>query len=654
MAAKKKIIIELDVETGKVTQSVDKAKKSIDSVKDSTDKAGGGFDMLGSKADQMTGGMVSGMRNGVKGIKGMIAGMKTLKFAIAATGIGLLVVLIGSVVAAVSKLQGPMDKFKQLTAGLGAVIDVIGDSLAFIGEAIINAFTKPQDALDSITAGFKGVWDWLTQINAVIQGSILFVLLQLKKRFIETAIATKEFFGGDASGLRESLEETKLAIEAVEKAVSDAADGIKQPFLDAADAAGEYFDKLKDVAIAAANLQKAEQALEETRIVQTVSQAKRNKLIAESRLIAEDETKSFATRTAALEEALALEKQNLEEKIAVATEEARIATQRNSLSESTREDRQAEADALAKVFELEERSLKQSKRIFTELQSLQKEEAALGAAAKAKKDKEDAEQDAKDAEALVLAITRADAQYKLLQELQNTAQENEIAKLVEGYDAKFLLAQGNKELEKELTEKQLADIAAITAKYRKVETDADAATTAKKEADDVAAKSRKLAQGQEVAMASMNVLGALDAFTDKTAKKGFERSKKLNIAQTVISTLQGVVNALSASSVIPDPFGAILKGVNAASIAAVGAVQISKIKSTSFGGGGSVSAPNISSGGGGGSIPSLSSGSEGPPSVDFSFLNDGANQNSVQAYVVEQDVSSSQQANQLIEDQASL
>ena len=654
MAAKKKYIIEFDAETGKFTKGLEEVKGGVDDVKKSTDKAGGGFDMLGSKADQMTGGMVSGMRNGVKGIKGMIAGMKTLKFAIAATGIGLLVVLIGSVVAAVSKLQGPMDKFKQLTAGLGAVIDVIGDSLAFIGEAIINAFTKPQDALDSITAGFKGVWDWLTQINAVIQGSILFVLLQLKKRFIETAIATKEFFGGDASGLRESLEETKLAIEAVEKAVSDAADGIKQPFLDAADAAGEYFDKLKDVAIAAANLQKAEQALEETRIVQTVAQAKRNKLIAESRLIAEDETKSFATRTAALEEALALEKQNLEEKIAVATEEARIATQRNSLSESTREDRQAEADALAKVFELEERSLKQSKRIFTELQSLQKEEAALGAAAKAKKDKEDAEQDAKDAEALVLAITRADAQYKLLQELQNTAQENEIAKLVEGYDAKFLLAQGNKELEKELTEKQLADIAAITAKYRKVETDADAATTAKKEADDVAAKSRKLAQGQEVAMASMNVLGALDAFTDKTAKKGFERSKKLNIAQTVISTLQGVVNALSASSVIPDPFGAILKGVNAASIAAVGAVQISKIKSTSFGGGGSVSAPNISSGGGGGSIPSLSSGSEGPPSVDFSFLNDGANQNSVQAYVVEQDVSSSQQANQLIEDQASL
>ena len=654
MAAKKKYIIEFDAETGKFTKGLEEVKGGVDDVKKSTDKAGGGFDMLGSKADQMTGGMVSGMRNGVKGIKGMIAGMKTLKFAIAATGIGLLVVLIGSVVAAVSKLQGPMDKFKQLTAGLGAVIDVIGDSLAFIGEAIINAFTKPQDALDSITAGFKGVWDWLTQINAVIQGSILFVLLQLKKRFIETAIATKEFFGGDASGLRESLEETKLAIEAVEKAVSDAADGIKQPFLDAAGAAGEYFDKLKEVAVAAANLEKAEQALEETRIVQTVAQAKRNKLIAESRLIAEDETKSFATRTAALEEALALEKQNLEEKIAVATEEARIATQRNSLSESTREDRQAEADALAKVFELEERSLKQSKRIFTELQSLQKEEAALGAAAKAKKDKEDAEQDAKDDEALVLAITRADAQYKLLQELQNTAQENEIAKLVEGYDAKFLLAQGNKELEKELTEKQLADIAAITAKYRKVETDADAATTAKKEADDVAAKSRKLAQGQEVAMASMNVLGALDAFTDKTAKKGFERSKKLNIAQTVISTLQGVVNALSASSVIPDPFGAILKGVNAASIAAVGAVQISKIKSTSFGGGGSVSAPNISSGGGGGSIPSLSSGSEGPPSVDFSFLNDGANQNSVQAYVVEQDVSSSQQANQLIEDQASL
>ena len=50
------------------------------------------------KLDQMTGGLITSFKAARTGLKGAVAGMKTLKGAIAATGIGLLVVAVGSLV----------------------------------------------------------------------------------------------------------------------------------------------------------------------------------------------------------------------------------------------------------------------------------------------------------------------------------------------------------------------------------------------------------------------------------------------------------------------------------------------------------------------------------------------------------------------------
>jgi hypothetical protein len=86
---------------------------------------------------------------------------------------------------------------------------------------------------------------------------------------------------------------------------------------------------------------------------------------------------------------------------------------------------------------------------------------------------------------------------------------------------------------------------------------------------------------------------------------------------------------------------------NAVIAGATGLAQVAKIKSSSFGGSGG-GAPSIS--GGGGSAPSAPQ----TPTVDFGFLNQGANQTSVQAYVISNQVTNSQQSQQLIEDQAAL
>ena len=83
------------------------------------------------------------------------------------------------------------------------------------------------------------------------------------------------------------------------------------------------------------------------------------------------------------------------------------------------------------------------------------------------------------------------------------------------------------------------------------------------------------------------------------AKKQFEINKKLQISSAIISGVQGVINALTAPSVVPEPFGSILKGITAATIGITTGANIAKIKNTKFEGGGggsastSVAAPSI-------------------------------------------------------------
>ena len=69
---------------------------------------------------------------------------------------------------------------------------------------------------------------------------------------------------------------------------------------------------------------------------------------------------------------------------------------------------------------------------------------------------------------------------------------------------------------------------------------------------------------------------------ERVLKQSFERSKKLSIAQSIISGIQGVINALSAESTIPEPFGTILKAATAVSIGVSTAANIAKIKAQQF------------------------------------------------------------------------
>ena len=75
---------------------------------------------------------------------------------------------------------------------------------------------------------------------------------------------------------------------------------------------------------------------------------------------------------------------------------------------------------------------------------------------------------------------------------------------------------------------------------------------------------------------------------DQTNKEGFEKSKKLQIASATIQMFTGIATALAgAFTTKSGPWDIALAAIQAATIAASGAIQINKIKSTKFDGGGS-------------------------------------------------------------------
>ena len=141
--------------------------------------------------------------------------------------------------------------------------------------------------------------------------------------------------------------------------------------------------------------------------------------------------------------------------------------------------------------------------------------------------------------------------------------------------------------------------------------------------------------------------------TEEQQKKAFERSKKIQSAQALISTYESAVQAFKSLAGIPVVGPALGTAASVAAIAS-GLAQVKNIKSQTFGGGGGTAAAPAPA-------PSLSAAAteatQAPsaPTLDLSFLGDIATTpQPQQAYVISENVTTAQQANKKIQDQAAL
>ena len=238
----------------------------------------------------------------------------------------------------------------------------------------------------------------------------------------------------------------------------------------------------------------------------------------------------------------------------------------------------------------------------------------------------------KQQEALKAQIKAEDDAWNLLQKSRNSKQEQELLELQQAFDAKIEQANGNAEVEKAVTEQFNKEYAAINKKYADAEKDEK-----KKKDDEDKERIKKLNEYRlNAAKDSLQVVSNLAELfagkSEKQQKKAFQVQKAVNIATAVIDTYKAANVALASS---PPPFNYIAM---AAAITA-GLINVKKIASQQF-------QSSSSSGGGGGSNAPTGA---APMTANFNTIgSSGINQlaqlqqTPTQAYVVSGEVTSAQ------------
>jgi len=603
MADQRKLIFTATLNADEVTQELQEVAKTADTTQDAVSQ---GI----SAIDDLTGGMVSSFKSAKTGLKGAVAGMKTFKGAIAATGIGLLVIAVGSLVSYFTKTQRGADLLEKATAGLGAVMGILTDRVSALGEILVNAFNDP----------IQSVIDLANSINDYVIGAFTSVFDGIG--LIGTAIS--QLFQGDFKGAAESA---KKGFTKINDGVTDlipATAIIKAIVPDLIEVAKQA----NEAANAAAKLAKRSIQLRNDQRALRKEMSEGRAEIKEYNLIAEDTTKGTEERIEAAEKAIKIEKDLMDERVKLAQEELDIQLANMALSESIEEDFERQTELEVALAGVRMESFEMQTTLNNKLNTIRQQATA-------------------EAEATIKAEAEAlEAQFTALEKYESTfldAQTKQVDAIAKKYDALLDEAAQYGFDEQALIDQQNAEVAAINKKY------SDEALKKTKEDADKEKALAKSVHDSKLAMAG-NAIGALIAINsafvkdnESSAKKQFNRNKALGIASATINTYAAVADALAKDATFPGS-----RFIAAAAAGATGLAQIIKIKSTQFDNGSA--SPSIGSirlpqgGESGGSLPGL----------DLGFLGEGSGTQLGRTYVVSQEVTNNQQANQLVTDQASL
>ncbi len=146
----------------------------------------------------------------------------TIKAGIASTGIGLLVIALGSVVAFFTKTKKGAEVLEVALAGIGAVINVIVDRVSKFGSAIVKLFQgDTKGALNDVKGVFKGIGEEIA--NDVK------LMAELKRQTIALRDSEREL-NVETAQRRAEIEALKLLAEDVTKGEKERLDAAREAF----------------------------------------------------------------------------------------------------------------------------------------------------------------------------------------------------------------------------------------------------------------------------------------------------------------------------------------------------------------------------------------------------------------------------------------
>lgn len=195
-----KIVIEAEV------------KSNIGDVSKDANNAAAEFKVMGVSLNSVKAGFVSAG----KSAKVMFG---SIKAGIMSTGIGALLIAVGSLVTYFTNTKRGADQLSQAFTAMGAVVDVLTDRLSKVGEAISFVFSGEfRKAGEALKGTFAGITDEIQKEVAA--------MVQLKKRTQELRDADMEFMVQKAA-TRQEIEKARLNAEDETKSAKERLDALK-------------------------------------------------------------------------------------------------------------------------------------------------------------------------------------------------------------------------------------------------------------------------------------------------------------------------------------------------------------------------------------------------------------------------------------------
>lgn len=570
-------------------------------------------------------------------------GMNKAALAFIANPIGAVIAVIGTVLAAVvtamKKSEAAMDALTKVTSVFGAIVQPIFDGLAYVAENVLGAFANGLAAVADFfgLAGSEGA-KFADELDRQqdIEKDLAVSRAQTNKQLAEA----REILS-DSNATYEKRTAALKKVKAAEEEQSKKEVANKKELLRLAyedlklnGRSEEAIQKLRDAKIALANVEQDAAAKQRqfNRQQKALDKEQEDKA-KEQAAAAEERAKAAAAAAKArrdaalsqLKEALAKEKaekdaayllgikdddERAREALRIQQENADAELQLKIKSYTDKKkltkDEEAALNALRAAANAQDvKQVAETNKLIADQEQKAKEKkeaeekkAADDAKALSEKQYADAIKSLDNANKLELTkliesgmtkeqiVKQQQAnELKLLEEKLKVTQEMRGADSQEAIDLSLALAQKNKEILD-------ADVAATEeAEKKKAETrrqQFDAIIQTTQAVLDSVASLQEAALQRELAAAGDNA-----AEQERIQKEYFEKNKKVQIAQAIIGTIQGAVQAFTSLSSIP-VVGPVLGGIAAAAALAAGYANVSKIRSTQYEGG-------EGGGGGGGS-----------------------------------------------------
>ena len=599
----KTIVIKTDTKSSQ--KEVKELEKAVEGVNKEVKETATSSSELTGQLDNLTGGAISKFKAFKTSLKGVTSGFKTMKVAIASSGIGLLIIAITSLIAAFKGSEEGQNKFAKLTTIIGAAVGNLVDLLADLGEGIIDAFLNPVETIKGFADTIK------TFVVDRITGTIDSIGL--------LGSAIKKVFSGDFKG---ALEDTKKGFKGLvdNSPYGIIRDGIKS----ATDSTKEFIKEQKrelGQAAAVADMRAKADKIERKLIV---DRSKLESEIANLRLKSRQEEEfSAAERKQALLDAQVLEDQLLDKETEFLELRRDAQILENTFSRSNKENLTKEAEAIAAVNRQQAARANTARQVQREVNTISKQ---IEAENKRIANEEKAEKDkiAADEKLRLESIQKIRDEFAAKQKEKEA--ETELEKLALEEEKRLA------ELDKlDATEEQKLEILTY---YAGLRTDLEEKENKKKE------QLEKLRTQQTLGDAK-NTFNQIANLAGKDSKVG----KALALASATISGVEGVQNAYTTAQ--KSPITAVFPAypiIQAALAGAVAAKNIATIRKTDPTGSSGASVSNIAAAGGG-AAPSI------PPSFNIVGASDTnqladaigeQTQQPVQAFVVANDVTTAQ------------